>query len=122
MMPASSPSSTASEMSSSTTRWPKRICRPWASNSAIASPAQQREETGARGGARAERAGAEILPQPGKALGPEQHDEHEQQAEPQHPARGERADHVARKEEGGRAHDRAPEAYEAAAHQRHHDD
>ena len=59
---------------------------------------------------------------PAMPFGLEQHQRHEQQAEPQHPAGGERADHVAGEEEHDRADHRPPERDEAAADQRHHHD
>ena len=58
----------------------------------------------------------------GDALGPEQHDRDEQQAEIEHPGIGQRADHVARDQEHEHADHRPPEADEAAADQRHHHD
>ena len=58
----------------------------------------------------------------GDALGPEQHERDEQQAEIQHPGVGQRADHVARDQEHEDADHRSPEADEAAADQRHHHD
>ena len=58
----------------------------------------------------------------GDALRPEQHQRHEQQAEPQHPGVGERADDVARDQEDDDADHRPPEADQPAADQRHHHD
>src|SRR5215211_4196943 len=122
MMPCNSPGSTANEMSSSTTRSPKRTWMSRASSIAIALTPQHLREAGRAAHALRVEAFPPRLHRAGDALRPEQHDRDEEEPEPQHPGVRHRADDVAGDEIDDDADHRPPEAHHAAADQHHHDD
>src|SRR5688572_10473403 len=100
MIPLSSPASNDSEMSSSTTRSPKRLLRCWASNSATS--ASQRDagfRVGRERGSAAEELSGVRLPGAGDPFRLKEHDRDEDEAVPEQPGLGQRSEQVARHHE-----------------------
>src|SRR5688572_28905426 len=94
MMPVSRPCAKLMLTSSSTTWYPKRLCRCVASNI--------------------------FAQQSSQPFGLEKHDEHEEKPVPEKPRLCIGAEQIARDEEQHRAEHRAPERNQPAAHQSHH--
>src|SRR5450432_3685400 len=98
MMPDSCPASNLSEMSSRTTRSPKRLLKCCASNSAIFGLLR---DLSGRDGRTAKDLRTVLLERSGDAFRLKQHHDHEQQPVPEEPGFGVSAEQVARHNEHG---------------------